>query len=227
MNYYNEIKQELVTSFTKRIEVLNAKAQNILRVRGENADKSSAYQQLQAEITKCTNALESFDQIMEYDDELLIKLLSSFYQIDYYYYDWYTKMELRSLKESDELYKEHTATTGKAVKTASDLYEGQTSLRENNDKLQKLNNELISFLESIIDFDIEEFEDKLIRDTLNDVYMALEERGYNPTNQIVGYLISGDPGYISSYKDARTKIQEIDRAKIVEILLSEFQKNNQ
>lgn len=155
-----KIKQELVTSFTKRIEVLNAKAQNILRVRGENADKSSAYQQLQAEITKCTNALESFDQIMEYDDELLIKLLSSFYQIDYYYYDWYTKMELRSLKESDELYKEHTATTGKAVKTASDLYEGQTSLRENNDKLQKLNNELISFLESIIDFDIDEFEDK-------------------------------------------------------------------
>ena len=55
---------------------------------------------------------------------------------------------------------------------------------------------------------------------------ALEERGYNPTNQIVGYLISGDPGYISSYKDARNKIQEIDRAKIVEILLLEFQKNS-
>ena len=47
----------------------------------------------------------------------------------------------------------------------------------------------------------------------------------NPTNQIVGYLISGDPGYISSYQDARNKIQEIDRAKIVEILLNEFQKN--
>mgnify|MGYP003311918561 CR=1 FL=1 len=58
------------------------------------------------------------------------------------------------------------------------------------------------------------------------VFDILEERGYNPNNQIVGYLISGDPGYISSYKDARNKIQEIDRAKIVEILLSEFQKNN-
>jgi len=54
----------------------------------------------------------------------------------------------------------------------------------------------------------------------------LKERGYNPNNQIVGYLISGDPGYISSYHDARNKIQEIDRAKIVEILLREFQKNN-
>ena len=58
------------------------------------------------------------------------------------------------------------------------------------------------------------------------VYEALVEKGYNPINQIVGYLISGDPGYISSYKDARNKIQEIDRAKIVEILLIEFHKKN-
>ena len=74
-------------------------------------------------------------------------------------------------------------------------------------------------------FDIQEMDTEIIRETLKEVYSSLEERGYNPTNQIVGYLISGDPGYISSYKDAREKIQEIDRAKIVEILLTEFQKN--
>ena len=54
----------------------------------------------------------------------------------------------------------------------------------------------------------------------------LEERGYNPINQIVGYLISGDPGYISSYKDARNKIQKIDRSKIIEILLAAFHEQN-
>jgi uncharacterized protein (UPF0297 family) len=75
-------------------------------------------------------------------------------------------------------------------------------------------------------FDVKELDTELTRITLKEVYEALEERGYNPTNQIVGYLISGDPGYISSYKDARSKIQELDRAKIVEILLVEFQKNN-
>lgn len=75
-------------------------------------------------------------------------------------------------------------------------------------------------------FDIRELDTELTRATLREVYESLEERGYNPTNQIVGYLISGDPGYISSYKDARNKIQEIDRAKIVEILLLEFQKNS-
>jgi len=76
-------------------------------------------------------------------------------------------------------------------------------------------------------FDLQEIDTENIRETLKEVYESLEERGYNPTNQIVGYLISGDPGYISSYKDARNKIQEIDRAKIVEILLLEFQKQNQ
>ena len=75
-------------------------------------------------------------------------------------------------------------------------------------------------------FNIQEIDSELTRKIVNEVYKSLEERGYNPTNQIVGYLISGDPGYISSYQDARSKIQEIDRAKIVEILLTEFQKNN-
>ena len=75
-------------------------------------------------------------------------------------------------------------------------------------------------------FNVKDLDSELVRVTLNEVYDALEERGYNPTNQIVGYLISGDPGYISSYKDARSKIQELDRAKIVEILLVDFKENN-
>ena len=75
-------------------------------------------------------------------------------------------------------------------------------------------------------FDVNEIDTEMTRQVLKEVYEALEERGYNPINQIVGYLISGDPGYISSYKDARNKIQEIDRAKIVEILLIEFHKKN-
>lgn len=70
----------------------------------------------------------------------------------------------------------------------------------------------------VIDTDVIE-----TKEILQEVYDALEERGYNPTNQLVGYLISGDPGYISSYKDARKKIQTIDRTKIIEVLLENFQ----
>lgn len=75
-------------------------------------------------------------------------------------------------------------------------------------------------------FNFNELDAQAARETLEEVYDALEERGYNPVNQIVGYLISGDPGYISSYKNARSKMQEVDRAKIVEILLQEFRKKN-
>lgn len=71
-------------------------------------------------------------------------------------------------------------------------------------------------------YSIEEFEERLVRDTLEDVFHALEERGYNPFNQLVGYLMSGDPGYISSYKEARNKIIKIDRNKIIEVLLKDY-----
>ena len=74
-------------------------------------------------------------------------------------------------------------------------------------------------------FNIQEIDSELTRKIVNEVYKSLEERGYNTTNQIVGYLISGDPGYISNYQNARNKIQEIDRAKIVEILLTDFRNN--
>ena len=71
-------------------------------------------------------------------------------------------------------------------------------------------------------FNASEINDKLIEDTLKEVFEALEERGYNPVNQLVGYLMSGDPGYISNHKEARNKILKIDRAKILEILLKEY-----
>lgn len=57
---------------------------------------------------------------------------------------------------------------------------------------------------------------------LKRVYAALEEKGYNPVNQIVGYLLSGDPAYITSYKDARTMIRTIDRDEIIEELLRNY-----
>ncbi|WP_235070987.1 IreB family regulatory phosphoprotein [Turicibacter sp. TJ11] len=57
---------------------------------------------------------------------------------------------------------------------------------------------------------------------LTDVFDALETKGYNPINQVVGYLISGDPAYISSYQGARNKIQQIERDEIIEVLLEKF-----
>ena len=73
-------------------------------------------------------------------------------------------------------------------------------------------------------FDTSEVNNALIKETLADVVEALSERGYNPINQLVGYIISGDLGYISSYKMARNRIAKIDRTVLVEVLLKEYLK---
>ncbi len=57
---------------------------------------------------------------------------------------------------------------------------------------------------------------------LNEVYDALEEKGYNPIDQLVGYLISGDPSYITSYNNARTLIKGIDRDELIAEMLKEY-----
>ena len=54
------------------------------------------------------------------------------------------------------------------------------------------------------------------------VLSALKEKGYNPINQLVGYFISGDPTYITSYKGARGLIKRIDRDELLEVIISEY-----
>lgn len=71
-------------------------------------------------------------------------------------------------------------------------------------------------------YDSSVFKEALIGDLLKEVIAVLSEKGYNPINQIVGYLMSGDPGYISSYKDARKKILSINRSDLLGFLVKEY-----
>lgn len=57
---------------------------------------------------------------------------------------------------------------------------------------------------------------------LKDVYEALTEKGYNPVNQIVGYIMSGDPTYITSHKNARSLIMKVERDEILEVLFRNY-----
>ncbi len=65
-----------------------------------------------------------------------------------------------------------------------------------------------------------------VKEILAEVYAALTEKGYNPVNQIVGYIMSGDPTYITSYKNARSLIMRVERDELVEELLTEYIRNN-
>ena len=65
-----------------------------------------------------------------------------------------------------------------------------------------------------------------VQTILKEVYDALSEKGYNPVNQIVGYIMSGDPTYITSHKNARSIIMKAERDELVEELLDSYIKNN-
>ena len=65
-----------------------------------------------------------------------------------------------------------------------------------------------------------------VREIIASVYEALTEKGYNPVNQIVGYLMSGDPTYITSHKGARSLIMRAERDEIIELFLEDYIENN-
>ena len=73
-----------------------------------------------------------------------------------------------------------------------------------------------------IKFKLEGDRDSQIKVMLAEVYEALAEKGYNPVSQIVGYILSGDPSYITSYNHARTMISRIDRDDLVEEILRDY-----
>lgn len=66
--------------------------------------------------------------------------------------------------------------------------------------------------------------DKSTKDDLISIFNDLEERGYEPVKQMVAYLISGDPGYISSYKECRSRVLKYNREDILEVMLINFTK---
>ena len=75
-------------------------------------------------------------------------------------------------------------------------------------------------------FKEEEEKDFDVRDVIASVYAALTKKGYNPVNQIVGYLMSGDPTYITSHKGARSLIMRVERDEVIELFLEVYIKNN-
>lgn len=75
-------------------------------------------------------------------------------------------------------------------------------------------------------FKVQKEQEVAARDIIAAVYQALTEKGYNPVNQIVGYVMSGDPTYITSHNGARSLIMKVERDEILEELLEDYIKNN-
>ena len=76
--------------------------------------------------------------------------------------------------------------------------------------------------EPTISFSLHEDKEKEIKKTLTVIYDALRQKGYNPINQIVGYILSEDPTYITTYNNARSLIRRIDRDELLQILVKSY-----
>lgn len=90
---------------------------------------------------------------------------------------------------------------------------------EDNNKIPQMQ------IEQTMSFNVRRDEELNPSDVLYAVYGALREKGYNPINQLVGYLISGDPAYITSHKQARSLIRRVERDDLIEELVSAYVKD--
>ncbi|HEM3684684.1 TPA: IreB family regulatory phosphoprotein [Streptococcus suis] len=84
----------------------------------------------------------------------------------------------------------------------------------------------MGFTEETVRFRLDDTDKQEISQTLTSVYRSLDEKGYNPINQIIGYVLSGDPAYIPRYNDARNQIRKHERDEIIEELVRYYLKGN-
>ncbi|MDD5935418.1 MAG: IreB family regulatory phosphoprotein [Clostridiales bacterium] len=71
-------------------------------------------------------------------------------------------------------------------------------------------------------FRVQKQPELVVKDIIDIVYLALTEKGYNPVNQIVGYIMSGDPTYITNHRSARSLIMKVERDEILEELMNDY-----
>lgn len=80
----------------------------------------------------------------------------------------------------------------------------------------------MSNFDKTMSFKVERDQNIKVKEILKEVYDALVEKGYNPINQIVGYILSGDPTYITSHNDARNLIRQIERDELLEKMVKNY-----
>lgn len=81
---------------------------------------------------------------------------------------------------------------------------------------------MVGDMQETMMFKVDKEEKIKVRDVLVEVQAALNEKGYNPINQLIGYLLSGDPAYITSHKGARNLIRRVERDEIIKELLKSY-----
>jgi len=82
--------------------------------------------------------------------------------------------------------------------------------------------ENIGMIDKTMPFSLKDERENEMKEILSTVYAALKEKGYNPINQLVGYILSEDPTYITTYNNARSLIRHIDRDELLQVMVKNY-----
>lgn len=141
-----KLYDNLTSSIKTKIKELQGKLASYTRQNGENAKNTAIYAQLQSEISKCQKGIENFNQIKDCDEETLLRIISSYYKVDYSYYEWYLNMQLKSIYDNGNLSSEHIQTTESLITNVNDVKEIKNRIDILNKTINSKTRLLFNFL---------------------------------------------------------------------------------
>lgn len=155
-----KFKDDVVKTFGSEKEKSVKMLERIKQTRGTNYQNSPHFLEIQQRLDNANKALRFAEHIITFDDEYLYRLLASYYEVKFNYYDWYRRMSLKEENDNGFVYQEHLGLMQKINGDISCLSVKRKTLEEEQSEARKVSSDLIKFLEAIADFDLTKFEEK-------------------------------------------------------------------
>ena len=155
-----KFKDDVVKTFGSEREKSLKMIDRIKQTRGTNYQNSPHFLDAQKRLENANKALKFAEHIITFDDDYLYRLLASYYEVKFSYYDWYRRMSLKEENDSGFIYQEHLDLMQKINGDICCLGVKKKTLEEEQIEARKVSSDLIKFLEAIADFDLTKFEEK-------------------------------------------------------------------
>lgn len=156
----NKFKDDVVKTFGSEKEKSVKMLERIRQTRGANYQNSPHFLETKQRLDNANKALRFAEHIITFDDDYLYRLLASYYEVKFNYYDWYRRMSLKEENDNGFVYQEHLGLMQKINGDISCLSVKRKTLEEEQGEARKVSSDLIKFLEAIADFDLTKFEEK-------------------------------------------------------------------
>ncbi len=169
LNYFNKfdletrkvkLKECVEEIYYKEIKSIKEKIANIKLTRPRDYEYSPQFKELAKRLESYNRTLDSLDRILNMDEEDLNHTIISFFKVNPEYYEWYVKMLLRDAYETGSVYKQHEITMTTVITQHEGIVDREEKIKKLNNKMSSLKDNLIAFLEYLLDLDYDSFEEE-------------------------------------------------------------------